>query len=123
MTEEGDILHYAGRRHAIYLVRDESGRVQAQRFMQNLTASDRAKLEAVLQELADEGHVHNTERFRMIDKVAEVKAGGRGKGHRLWGMWGPQGLFVTHGATKPKERQLKKELARAQRIFSQRRGR
>jgi hypothetical protein len=43
-------------------------------------------------------------------------------GQRMWGLWGPEGMFVTHGAKKPKPRQLARELQRAREIFHERRA-
>jgi putative component of toxin-antitoxin plasmid stabilization module len=103
-------------------VRRTDGSVPAADFLEGLDGRERGAFKALFKQLGDMGTITNKERLLQIqtsDHVWEFKVH-TGKGWRMWGKYGTRGMYVTHGARKPKDNKLKRETDLAQIIYEDR---
>lgn len=124
MTQHVDVVHYRGGRKTILFVRRADGSVPAEDFLGGLKAKEAASFKALFKQLGDQGTIPNSERVLKIqtsDDVWEFKVH-IGSGWRMWGKYGPQGMFVTHGAKKPKPNKLTQQTRLAETIYNERRS-
>lgn len=85
-------------------------------YIKALDRKTRVKLKAVLQLMAKNGVIGNTEKFRYLrDGIFEFKAGTA----RVFCFFHQNMVVCTHGQNKPKPRQLKAAIDRAKNLRNQ----
>lgn len=118
-------LHRAGAAR-IFGARLPDGSVPSLEFLNNHGKS-KNKFKILFEGLLTQGRIANRERFHKIDSpgsptVFEFKVHD-GKGLRLYAIKDGLDWYVTHGRTKPSDKQVDAEGNKARDIYSRRRGR
>lgn len=120
MTSSDEMVFYEGPRHRVVgLVR--KGKCEVDEYLRDLPTKTRAHLRASFRMLCTSGRLRTPERFREIKgldppPVYEFKAPG-GPGIRLYAVRIGNDYVITHGRSKPKDKLVKSEGLKTQRLI------
>lgn len=107
---------HGGRKLTILCVEFADGNCPADDFLRSLSDSDRSSLQPTFEILADEGRLHNPERFKKVegsDGIFEIK----NYQIRIFGFFTPHKQFLlVDGTQKKKDKHERANIKRAENV-------
>lgn len=112
----------SGRARTIVAIVDPDGSCKADNYLTSLSEADQAQFKARFERYTQIGFLRSPEEMRIIEeknvtiRVHEIKTR---NGHRLFGVQEDVRFVLSHGAKKPKTKEVKKHAKRARAAYSE----